>query len=349
MGDFITQLAERALGVAPVVQPQILPMFAPEPSSYPTGSAGDDEASVSSGHLSRDPTHPAMKVPPVLDVPKELPKDTAVAQRKEQGIIAPTTLPPSGTSDVSPEPRQPAGARPSERPVASGREDRRSQFSVTPGSPRRTAESRPETSQVSEADSSEREAIPGKHQQNQFWATTRRPQASPGARPETSHHAEPGPTPRALPEDVSLGPPTAGDESGQVKPRTIRTLVDTGQGAAPTPVPASPGPEVSLAASESMPEVKATSERPAPPAAAPGVTPRMARPLLDDDPDRGPREPRTTESEPSTPTIRVAIGRIEVRAITPPPRLLAQQMAPARPAPTLSLDDYLTQRNGEQR
>jgi hypothetical protein len=350
MADFITQLAERALGAAPVVQPQILSMFAPEPSSYPMGLAGDDEASVSSGNLNRDPIHPAMEVPPVWDVPKEMPKDTAVAQRKEQGAIAPITPPtPSGTSDVSPEPRQPAGAHPSERTIVSGREDRRSLFSVMPGAPQRTAESRPDTSHLSESGSSEREAIPGKYQQNRFRATTMRPQAPPGARPETPHHAAPGPTPRALPEDLYLGPPIAGDESGQVESRTIRTLVDTGQGAAPTPVPASPGPETSLAASESMPEVKATSDHPAPPAAAPGVTPRMVRPLLDDHPDRRPRELRATESEPSTPTIRVAIGRIEVRAITPPPRPLVQQMAPARPAPTLSLDDYLKQRNGEQR
>src|SRR5215208_2534481 len=124
MADFITQLAERALGAAPVVQPQILPMFAPEPSSYPMGLAGDDEASVSSGNLNRDPTHAAMNVPPVWDVPKEVPKDAAVAQRKEQGAIAPITpSPPSGTSDVSPVLRQPAGTRPSERTIASGRED----------------------------------------------------------------------------------------------------------------------------------------------------------------------------------------------------------------------------------
>jgi hypothetical protein len=52
-------------------------------------------------------------------------------------------------------------------------------------------------------------------------------------------------------------------------------------------------------------------------------------------------------SEP-TSTIKVTIGRIEVRAVTPP----ARRAAPAKPTrsgPTLSLDDYLRQRQGGER
>lgn len=47
--------------------------------------------------------------------------------------------------------------------------------------------------------------------------------------------------------------------------------------------------------------------------------------------------------EPPAPTIQVTIGRIEVRASAPPPA------APRKPAsgPTLSLEDYLRQRNRE--
>ena len=56
-------------------------------------------------------------------------------------------------------------------------------------------------------------------------------------------------------------------------------------------------------------------------------------------------------AESPAPTIRVDIGRIEVRAITPPPPMSppAQRTAPARPGTALSLDDYLKQRNGRQR
>jgi hypothetical protein len=47
------------------------------------------------------------------------------------------------------------------------------------------------------------------------------------------------------------------------------------------------------------------------------------------------------------PTIRVTIGRIEVRAIMPPsPPTRAK---PVRPGPTLSLEDYLKQRNKGQK
>ena len=53
--------------------------------------------------------------------------------------------------------------------------------------------------------------------------------------------------------------------------------------------------------------------------------------------------------EPPAPTIRVAIGRIEVRAIMPPPATPTRQTAPTTPRPELSLDDYLKQRNGGQR
>jgi hypothetical protein len=54
-----------------------------------------------------------------------------------------------------------------------------------------------------------------------------------------------------------------------------------------------------------------------------------------------------SEAASSTPTIRVTIGRIDVRAITPPaPPPRPKQ---ARPGPTLSLDDYARQRKGGER
>jgi hypothetical protein len=56
----------------------------------------------------------------------------------------------------------------------------------------------------------------------------------------------------------------------------------------------------------------------------------------------------TSESSSSTPTIQVTIGRIEVRAISPPVHLTPAQR-PRTPSPNLSLDEYLKQRNGGQR
>ncbi|MFZ3168357.1 MAG: hypothetical protein WA130_12130 [Candidatus Methanoperedens sp.] len=54
----------------------------------------------------------------------------------------------------------------------------------------------------------------------------------------------------------------------------------------------------------------------------------------------------TPKSSSSTPTIQVTIGRIEVRAITPP---VAPAQRSRAPSPTLSLNEYLKQRNGGQR
>lgn len=48
------------------------------------------------------------------------------------------------------------------------------------------------------------------------------------------------------------------------------------------------------------------------------------------------------------PTIRVSIGRVEVRAIMPPAPS-APRTKPERRGPTLSLDEYLQQRHGGQR
>jgi hypothetical protein len=52
---------------------------------------------------------------------------------------------------------------------------------------------------------------------------------------------------------------------------------------------------------------------------------------------------RGAEPDPPAPTIRITIGRVEVRAVTPPP---APSRRPARPAPRMSLDEYLRSQNG---
>lgn len=65
-------------------------------------------------------------------------------------------------------------------------------------------------------------------------------------------------------------------------------------------------------------------------------------PLKGGDPRR-----KATESATATPTIRVTIGRVEVRANLPPAP--APRSKPARPGPMLSLADYLKRRDGGHR
>jgi hypothetical protein len=467
MADFLTRLAERTLGMAPVVQPLITSVFAPEPANHLPGLEYEGEVPASSGDLYRAKSPPAVKTPPARDTLKEVSRDLAMSE-KEHGANARITSPhPSGTSDVSPEPHRPAGSSTSERRITStqenqssvaltapkpprrvpdafqpdlsdansvsGREDQRDVASAVPGALPRTPESRRGSSHPGESDSSDHKIMTGEEdQRHPFRVTARHPQTPPEDatitqkqeqrsnvvptmpgrsqtildEPELLYPAGSGPTRRGmnagsprlvLSENIPLGPPLAEDESGthhrteagptpsaldaptgqpedatmtqeqgersSVAPAMpgrsqkipdepellypVRTILDPVQGAT-VPPRLSPGIRASLDANEGTIESKGIPDRPAA-LDAPPVAPRMIRPRKKSHVERGWQEPRVDAPEATAPTIRVAIGRIEVRAITPPPSPLAQQTAPARPAPTLSLDDYLKQRNGEQR
>jgi hypothetical protein len=57
-------------------------------------------------------------------------------------------------------------------------------------------------------------------------------------------------------------------------------------------------------------------------------------------------KPREESNHAEPPVVRIHIGRIDVRAITPPPPQPASKPAPAQPR--LTLDDYLRQREGRR-
>jgi hypothetical protein len=86
------------------------------------------------------------------------------------------------------------------------------------------------------------------------------------------------------------------------------------------------------------------------PALSPSLTPAYA-PLAHSPSPRtfaSPLPARRDENAGETaaaPAIRVTIGRVEVRAVTPPP----PAEPPAPPTPRLSLDDYLRSHNGRAR
>ena len=117
MADFITRLAERALGVAPVVQPLIASMFAPEPTTRSMDLAWDEETLAP-----RDDPDQTKSFPVVAPSPKKSPQDTETIQGEEQGAGAHVAPPlSSGPSGVPPDPRRLAGSSPSEHGVRSDR------------------------------------------------------------------------------------------------------------------------------------------------------------------------------------------------------------------------------------
>lgn len=90
----------------------------------------------------------------------------------------------------------------------------------------------------------------------------------------------------------------------------------------------------------------ATPTPPELPEITPKVAPKMRRSEVDDLSQRGSRMSSSPSLEASQPTVRVNIGRVEVRAVMPPPAPPQQQTAP----PTkLSLDDYLRSRGRGRR
>jgi hypothetical protein len=101
---------------------------------------------------------------------------------------------------------------------------------------------------------------------------------------------------------------------------------------------------------------EAEEEAAAPPKAHLGRPVPMAvghRPQLTPSPASSAPAPVDRHEEPQTPTpdapiIRVTIGRIEVRAIMPPAPAPPRQ-PPSRPAPRLSLEEYLHQRREGRR
>lgn len=429
MADFIDRLAERTLGVAPVVQPLISSVFAPEPTSYSLDLEWDSEAPASSGDLDRP------QGPPAMEMPAERPEAKSNVWQEDRGDLAPDAQGhfQEETSDVHSEPHQPGGSASEEqRGAISAREDRgeppppgvperprrtpdaqpeptpkrgdeavstsprfvergrdtspaprpspdarapseeetppvrdapmeraedteEDYRSLPPATPERAPEDRPDPSHPREAGSLERSATPGTEDRRDPPRTTSGlSQAPPETRSEALRRAEPEPArhgdlpaaQRVLSDNVRLGPSAAEDAADRTNPRLLRPLVGHEQGATLSPRP-SPGTQASPDATGAT--IGSAPDHPAPPDAPP-VAPGTVRPRINIHGERDSREPRVAAPESSAPTIHVAIGRLEVRATTPPPPMPPERWTvPDPPGPVLSLDDYLKQRNGGQR
>lgn len=351
MADFVTRLAERAMGEAPVVQPLIPPAFAPEPSSHPSDSGWKSEASPSPDDPAYHPTRQTLAAP---DEPSLAPDLPPTPEPQEVPPPDPPRLVDSGPAEpvveseqdrgqnrgAVPGPRNPrrrkgdpAESGPSETGSGVGQEDQQNSSSRTTG-PSNSAPPGPARRET------------GRGGRDAARTTTDvRSEQRPESRPRAIRRVEPGPLQRVAdeaprrpaPEDPPPDPPAAKNGSHRSVFRQDGTVEEPGRAM------------IASSSGKGNPLVSGIAQGRAAAAVVPRIAPRIVDHLPDQRQEQAPRETRAFAPEPPAPTIRVAIGRIEVRAITPPPAPPARRELPVRSGPALSLDDYLKQRNGGQR
>ena len=173
---------------------------------------------------------------------------------------------------------------------------------------------------------------------------------SADARPPRSSLAQPASAPAPTPDgstDQQTGrhssplvgsqsdtpPKSAAVQEKRLPPVQDRRRVDN----EPAAMPAAPAPR-HFVRTESLLAPEAQLLKP-----ASAIPQDRAAPLSSAAPS--PAEPAGTQE--SAPTIKITIGRVDVRAITPAQP--TPRRAPATRGPALSLDDYLKQRSGGQR
>lgn len=325
MADFFARLAERTLGVAPIVQPLVAPRFAPEPSAYPPlerpvgvpvspGVSNETQDPLSRGATRAGnttagrPEDEAKTEPEIgsdLDrIGPDLPQESTDSRPRSHRTAEPDLTP--SEADTSSSPGTSAPGSPPNKPRSSP-----SSYPVSPDTPSMTPENR-----------------------RRSPSTAPRSRQTSDTRHELRPLAEPDPTESGDPTDVSrpaesvpvrtVLPPT-----GHLAERTSSSEI------APEPVARASSPGIETPSVTSAPTDR---DRRAPQTVLSGVSIR---------PEGGLRERHPASfPEAQPPTIRVNIGRIEVRAVTPPPAPPRRQVElPAR----LSLDDYLKQRSGRGR
>jgi len=356
MGDYLSNLVSRHLGQAKVVRPRPQALFEPPPAT--------DREAAAPGQHARQPTGQ-----PVPTTPQP------IGTRPEGSLIQPASGPvepvPSQLSRQG-VPKRPGPGELTLPPVATGD---RTDVMARRGRPTSEAIPRPgvpEQATVPGAPLSpirhplEPRPMPGVVATRPYIT----PRIEPATQPPSQSAAMPEPTP-TTPQPTGTRPEGSliQPASGPVEPVPSQ-LSRRG-------VPKQPGPgELTLppVATGGRTDVMARRGRPTSEAIPqPGVPEQATVPGAPLSPTSPPLEPRpmqgavaarpliTPRIEPATqppgrsaatpepaPTIRVTIGRVEVRAITPPAPPVARPK-PARTGPTLSLDDYLQQRSRGQR
>jgi hypothetical protein len=358
MADFLTRLAERTLGIVPVVQPLIAPEFASDPIPNVPDPGWTTEASSS-------------------DDPTDAPPTDAATGRSELTVVEPPGI-PGDVASVAPEPGEqeaevasPPGARRSSPPKPRPVEDIPDRISTHPAEGEGAVDPRTIPPSVARRLETRAPGAPADLSPRSVVDASRGERVTPesvsrAARVETTEemletedNAREGPeeVTKALPQSQEHPPPTTPSHAGRTTSRAARaTQITTVVPAKPARRPDQPEEPAHAATRAEEPE--------RPPSLPPGTTqderesgPRVeASPPAPATPNRilvrpvtGPSDihqdadtHQPPQSTPSEPIIRVNIGRVEVRAAEPP---LQQTAKPAR----LSLDDYLRSRSKGRR
>jgi len=313
MADFLSRLAERTLGTAPVVRPVIAPKFAPGPPDHATredaGNAPPRAPEIAGAPLL--PTGPATPEP----VPGPS-RPAVVPDKKDRRDVGSLVQPkPPGPIDAVIESRNYGDARPPAPGTA------REGFGVGLTRSEEPPSARPRVVTGGRSrDPVRTVADDGQPPGEGFEAPYRaeRAPARRGAREEIR---------RPKPERPSYVPPAP--EDVHVRQPAPLSAAKSGPTATPPPrLEDGPGGEQTT---------------------VPTVVPRTIRQVTGREGGSSRRETRLPEPEPPAPTIKVSIGRIEVRAVTPPPAAPPRKERAVRQASSPSLDEYLKQRGGGRR
>jgi hypothetical protein len=294
--SFLARIAERALGVAPLVEPLVASRFTPRKHLEPEFCVQEDAE-----RMEAEPAELSGGTKPhgELDPPPADPRPLGEVTRSALRLERPHDGPGSETQPLSRAP-QAKGVALGGEPIPARR------LARSPVNSKPAAWSEP----LEEKPLTPRAAVPPVPKEvHRSSANDMLPRSKlPG--PFSQPDAGPRVTPLVPAEPVR--PP--------FQPRVFDSCRAQAQ---PSPSPAQlPGP-----------------------AAPPGAEPRLSR-LVPMEAGRPPVSPCLFElpSSPQAPAIRVTIGRIEVRAVHPPPPAPRQEGKPQ--APGISLDDYLKQFRG---
>jgi len=357
MADFLTRLAERTLGVAPVVRPLIPPRFAPETVPYPLDPEWEVETPPP-GEPDETRAPRTREAPPQRSTPARRTRNTANGRREDQGVAPPAPQPDEAPpAREAPPPDSLPGPRPEDappRPAATAAERDDADRPPPPAEEKRKepqetgaqVRSQPpeevqrEAPETSAGRSGEPVEIRSGEEEESSPVAPGRPRRTAGVSDEMRQPHEAG---RERDEGVAFAP-SRGATRGSLVARPESAPI---RGASyPDDPAAEPVERVRVLPRlapkwEEVPVSEASAHTRAMPEPSLAVS-RTVGYAADVRQHRGLPGP----PPPEAPPITVSIGRVEVRAVPPAPEPPRQQAA----APAgLSLDDYLRSRDGERR